>query len=665
MSTDLIQVMPIEFDQAEYREGRKPWLAMSLLLVAASAERMLVRATGADAEMLWSTAALAFTTAVVIGHRSRHRLMGKHLRRRFMTAVWGAAGWLTYVAACGMTWGTTATLVAVGSVLSLLFWREHRIHGRPLQLPLELEPVEPGDIYVARWDANVAAAGKKLVGSKLTEVVKIGTGLKYTLELVPGVHTVGQVQGIKASLKGALRLLPGQDIIIETHPTEPEPTALITIVIASKVTLDQQWPGPAQAFDPTRGSVVMGPFVDGEGLALWSVYRTDGMFGGFIQGGIGSGKSRGIETIALACASSTSHPTTVWFGCGQDGASSPLLMGRANATATTAEQMVEMLRAAVAVQVINGVQNRDEGRRGFHPTADRPGLLIIVDEFHNFLDERQHGKLALEIQDLMVKIIREGRKAGVALLLATQEPLLPAFGHPSKAELMRSNLLVGNGVMMRSETNNAKQVFKVEVNARDFPDLPGYAFLARPFSGDRQAPFRFFYVNDAAITRWAGSFPWRGLSTLQASMVAQRAGRWYASRHALAAARAEEDARLLADLQAGVFTTLEPTQPEPRSQSQVRVTTGPAFGENMPGVSEVTKFWEQGPAAVHEPSAVERGMSDGQKKVLAALGAGHRRPAELVRVTRLSESQVHNVLGDLVRMNMIDKVGYGQYQQVA
>jgi hypothetical protein len=107
-----LSLLPIEVEQHHVREQRKPWLAMGLILLAASAERIAVHATGEEQALLYGAAAFYFVCAVVVGSRSRHRLMGKHLRRRFIAAVWGAAGWLTYVAACGLTWGTTATLMA-------------------------------------------------------------------------------------------------------------------------------------------------------------------------------------------------------------------------------------------------------------------------------------------------------------------------------------------------------------------------------------------------------------------------------------------------------------------------------------------------------------------------------------------------------------------------
>lgn len=653
-------LLPVEVERKEIRETRKPWVAMGLLLIAASAERAAAHLSGAEAELALGTAAAAFCTAVVLGHRSRHRLMSKHLRRRFIAAVWGAAGWLTYVAACGVTWGAAATLSAVGSLLSLLFWREHRLYARPVAA---VRHHLSDDLYVKRWEENLAANGKPFAGSKLTGAEMIRSGYRYALELVPGAHTVEKAVAATATLRSGLRLMPGQEVIVEVHPELPAPAALLTIVTKSTISVDQRWPGVDGSWDQGRGGVVMGPFADGEGNAVFSIYRKDGMFGGFIQGGIGSGKSRGIETIAMACASSTSHPTTVWFACGQDGASSPLLMERADATATTPQGFLEMLDAAIQVGRLNGVQNRKEGKRGFHPEPSRPGLLIIVDEFHNFLDEKVIGRIALEIQDRMVKIVREYRKAGVALLLATQDPLLGAFGHPAKADVLRSNLLVGNGVMMRSETNNAKQVFKVDVNARDFPDLPGYGYLARPFQGDRCAPFRFYYVDDTAIGRWAGSFRWRTLSEQQANMAAMYAGRWYEDRHKLAEARFREDEELLAAIQSGVFERFE--RPREDSFQPTVVSLLPSGADGIPPVEDVVKFFDRSPATMHEPTAEERAVPRSQVAVLEAVSRGVGQPKDIAQETGYSMAAVHAALAELKRRELVDNPRQGRYVPAA
>jgi hypothetical protein len=57
--------------------------------------------------------------------------------------------------------------------------------------------------------------------------------------------------------------------------------------------------GP-RAFNPETGLINLGPFSDGEGFATWKLFTKDSMWGGFICGSTGSGKSRTIESICMA-----------------------------------------------------------------------------------------------------------------------------------------------------------------------------------------------------------------------------------------------------------------------------------------------------------------------------------------------------------------------------
>jgi hypothetical protein len=632
----------------------KPFTAMGLLLIAASAERMAVHLAGHEAELACGTAATAFVIAVVVAMRSKK--MDKHLRRRFIAGAWGAAGWLTYVAAAGLTWGAVATLTAVGGLLSLLYLRMHRIYGEAEVLVAE-QRLDQSTLYIQRWQRNLAKGDFE--GSELTEPKEIGSGYRYTLRLVPGRQSVSKVLG-GLDLYGGLELENGQSVIVERHPILPAPQAQLTVVTQSTVVDDQPWPGPERAFDPRNGSVNLGPFVDGEGIAQCCIYRKDGMFGGFLQGSPGSGKSRMVEIIAVACAASISHPTIVWFGCGQNGDSSRMLVRRADRVALTHETMLEMLTEAEKVMTVNGIENRKAGCNGFTPTTERPGLLLIIDEFHDFVDETKH-RLANVIQEKMVNIARKGRKVGVALILATQEPKLGAFGNPKHADLLRSCLLNGFGILLRTLTNNAKQIFKVEIDPTMFPaDQPGYAFLARPASEARSAPFRGFFVDDAALDQWSGQIIWHELPRRQANY----AGSTYANRHLVAQKQSDEDEALLALLDSGMLDELQALSAEMdrvEAQQAERVMNVPStFGEHMPGFARVAKFWEQSAPVQAGPE-----LNEGQRKVLAAIRNGHRSPKTIANVTGYSLAWVHEAMKTLMQLELIERSGYGEYRIAA
>ncbi len=626
----------------------RPWGAMGALVVAAGASRLAANATGAELETTVFVAGSAFVIAVVASMRSGRRTMDRRLRHRLVAALYLGATWLTLVTYDGMSWGAVAALTILGSGLSLLYWREHRIESAAAPKPAAMPQVQEEDLYVRRWADNLGDKTRALAGSTLTDGRIIKSGYRYTLALVPGVHTVAQVRIMNETLRSGLGLMPGQEVIVEVHPELPAPNALLTIVTRSEVTTKtQEWPGPQAGFDSDRGAVNLGPFVDGEGVAQWSVYRQNGIFGGYLQGAPGSGKSRMIESVAMSCAASESHPTLIWYGDGQSGDSSPMLVEHADFAATSFEGIYNMLFAATKVMEVNGAENRLAKRVGFTPTAARPGLLVIIDECHKPLDASQNQLLAGPTQALAATIAREGRKVGVALIMASQSPTLDAFGGAGQsADTLRASLLAGNGVILRSETSNAKMVFNVDVNPREFPQVPGYAFLSRPEVGARSAPFRGFHVTDDLAKVWPDRIRWRSLPHRQAN----HAGKHYLHRHETAARQTQDDELLLQMLDAGTVTEFE--------ELAEQVAAQPVSSDGMPAVEPVAKPWEPIP------------LKPGHHKILDALAGGAKKLGELQTVTGYSETQVRNLLGDLISNGDVRRVvpeggKLGWYEQTA
>jgi MarR family len=630
----------------------QPWVAMGSLFIAAGAARVAIHAAGHDAEVAWTVTTVAFAVAVVTAWATRRRFMPTRLRSRFVAALYLGAGWVGAVAHLGMSWGAVAVLTLVGTSMSLAFWSEHRI-GTPVEVALP--KLREGDPFVERWARNLGAQGKALAGSRLLPNPElIRAGYKYTLELVPGSQTVSGALVLGDQLRGGLRLAPGQEVIVEEHPTEPAPTALLTIVVKSPIRQARPWPGAADGFDPAAGAVNLGPFVDDEGVAQWDVYRQNGIFGGFLQGDPGSGKSRMFESIAMSVAASESHPTVVWFGCGQGGASSPMLVEHADWAATTVEDFHEMLQAAERVMELNGLENKVYRLPGFTPAAHRPGLLLFVDELHGLVDAKDHLILGPSNQRRMLRLAREGRKAGVALIAADQSPTLDAFGGAGNgSDTLRSCLLNGNGALLKSETNNAKQVFKVDIDPRRFPKLPGYAYLARPREGTRSAPYRGYWVTDEQISTEPGRITWRSLNHRQTQVAGER----YAKRHEIAQERQAELELRLQLIDQGLLDTVE----EMDRQLAAAEAAQPRdfqleFADGIPAIRPVGRFWLTG-----DPKA--QPMTPGETRVLAALSSGPAKVGQLAQAADLSPQGADLVLKRLAdRGLVVQPQKYGPYE---
>lgn len=630
-----------------------PHVAVGVLVVAAAATRAAMAATAADAEILAGTAATCVVVAVVAGVVAGKRLDDRRSLVRVRAFLGVAAVWLTTVTATGLSVDAVAVLAALSMGLSLHWWRQRRIPNPPAQEPVLVAGVPAMDPYPRRWAENLGGAGCALPGSRLEGHESIKAGSRYVLRLAPGKQSYATVLGQLENIRTGLELLPEHDMIVERHPVLAASCLQFTVVTRSPIRTSVTHPGRA-VFDPTAGSVDLGPFVDGEGVARWRAYTKDRLWGGYLQGGTGSGKSRMIEGVALALADSQTHPTVVWYADGQGGASSPLLMKHADHTARDGDQFHAMLAGLLLVMQLRQDENALDEAEGFTPKADRPGIVAIVDECHKFLLKLENPEHAVACQWMVSTIAREGGKVGVALILASQQSTLDAFGGAGNnfAETIRANLLMGNGVILRSKDANAQQVFRVSVNPSLFPAIPGYAFLVDPEEGARSAPFRGYYVTDAIRGQWPAEILWRTLD----EGAAHAYGHDYLRRRELADQAREEIRRRVAARRAG-----QVAEPKPATIAPVSGYDGAEairnFGIATFPIWDPTKFAE---------ATVQRSMHDGHRKILAAMRQGHRSPKAIQMATGYSERQVHNLLGELRdEFKVIGKTRRGDYVMLA
>lgn len=630
-----------------------PHATLGVLVVAASATRAAMNATAADAEILAGTAATCVVIAVVGALVAGRRLADKRSRVRARAFLSVAGGWLTAVTAAGLTLDAVALLTVVGTALSLHWWRQRRITNPPAQEPIEVIAEPDVDLYPRRWADNLGGPGCALPGSRLEAGEAIKAGRRYILRVAAGKQSYSTVLGQLENIRTGLELMPDHDMIVERHPVLAASCLQFTVVTRSPIRTSVTHPGRV-AFDPKTGSVDLGPFVDGEGVARWRAYTKDRLWGGYLQGGTGSGKSRMVEGIALALADSQTHPTVIWYADGQGGASSPLLMKHADHKARDGAQFHAMLAGLLLVIQLRQDENALDEAEGFTPAADRPGIVGIVDECHKFLLKLENPEWALECQWMVSTIAREGGKVGVALILASQQSTLDAFGGAGNnfAETIRANLLMGNGVILRSKDANAQQVFKVNVNPSAFPAIAGYAFLVDPEEGARSAPFRGYYVTDETRTRWPGEILWRSLDPAAANSY----GREYLRRREIAEEAREAIRRRVAARRAGQVAEPRPT---------VRAPVGGYDGAEAIRNFGIATFPIWDPAKVVK-AAPRREMHDGHRKILAAMEQGHRSPKAIQMATGYTERHVYGLLGELVdEFKVVKKTERGTYEMLA
>jgi hypothetical protein len=342
-----------------------------------------------------------------------------------------------------------------------------------------------------------------------------------------------------------------------------------------------------------------------------------------------------IESIAMSLAASETHPTVVWFIDGDEGASSALLADHADHAALDEEltQARDLLQGALGVMRLRRAENVANKWEGFTPTAERPGILIIIDECHLiFADD--------ELRAMAAEVARRGRKVGVSLLGATQVATLDAFGGAGKphTDALRSSLRAGNGVILRSNTNNTKDVFKVEIDPSQFPAMPGYGYyVASKDSGARTAPFRGYYVTDELKAEWPDRIVWRALTTGEGHAYTLAAGSDYARRGEVAEESREEALAWIEMVKAGLA--------QPSAMAGVFRTVA-AASRPLVDVAQIP-VWDPEKFAPARRMRAREELHRSHVAVLAQLAEGNDRTGGIAKAVDLSERQTYNLLKEL------------------
>ncbi|MDQ3030766.1 MAG: hypothetical protein M3R09_12225, partial [Actinomycetota bacterium] len=325
------------------------------------------------------------------------------------------------------------------------------------------------------WDTNIRDRGGQMKGAELSRPAPFEHGDSHTVQLVPGVQHLGTAQAALPLISSGMHR-PIDQLVLEQHPDREDPTVLRLQVVTRSPIKQTVW------FDQPRhedGRIALGPYADGCGDAAWRLYTEDSMWGGFVLGGIGSGKTKLIELIALSAIAR--GDTYVIYIDGQSGASSPVLFNHPDIWSAGPDGSMRVLAALERISRWRNKENRVMGLPGFTPSPERPGILTIIDECHRIFPQAA-GRWA--------DLATEDRKLGKAYLAADQHSgLTDVFGGQDR---LRSALLSGNGAAMRTTSRIAGNLIPgLDLNPFDLPVLPGYGYLVAPEgSGGRTAPFR-------------------------------------------------------------------------------------------------------------------------------------------------------------------------------
>jgi hypothetical protein len=555
-------------------------------------------------------------------------------RRRILLQGWLAwsallatatATWMVVTVVAGLTWPGLAAALAADYAFGARWWARHR-HPAAVE-PTAADPaaetevitVDPSRIahYPRRWAEFLGCTGGLLAGAQLVDGRPFEHGLEYTLRLHPGKHDLDLVLSCMSKIATGLGHPMAQLVAEEFNEDSPE---LVTfrVVTQSPVKADVFFTGP-QFID---GKVVLGPYADGIGEALWRIYSDDSIWGGMVIGGTGSGKSRLLEVIGLSAmdAHRIGLPTYVIHVDGQDGASCPQLWKHANERygSWEVEQVLERITAMQKYRQ----RNRQSEDPGFTPTLERPGILVIVDEAHVVITKENAEEWAA--------IAREARKVGIGVVMGDQDGSLETF----KKTVLRGSLRAGNAVGLKTDERTQGQIVaNGKFNLADLPAIPGFGHTLGV--GARHAPYKGKWApaRKNALERAAAGRPFPdGLLLIED---------WY-----------ERVAQDKIQLDLGTSTAIT-THGADKATAGGATSLGPVRPGNVRLTAAVLP-------TVRVPALANPVLTESQRGVLTAVRSGLNQPGVIAEEVGLTRQAVGSILATLGAKGLVTKTGAGK-----
>lgn len=250
-----------------------------------------------------------------------------------------------------------------------------------------------------------------------------------------------------AALASAFEITDPGRIAVETDGSR---TALVTIYPSNPLAL---MPAPS-ADDMTMdafGRIVVGRYHNGR-PARRKLFdpRTGSAVRALTFGTTGAGKSRTVQYV-LACEKR--NGIVSWYGDLKGGQSAPEAKGQVDWLATSQEEVILMLRAAVAVAQERQARYAALGRNAFVLGNPDPLLSVRIDEANRLLEKgapyRDEGTY------LVKELGRTGRSVGVGEELDAQAGHLEELGG---SDTLRAMLKEGEVTLLRWSSSMMRQL---------------------------------------------------------------------------------------------------------------------------------------------------------------------------------------------------------------
>jgi hypothetical protein len=250
-----------------------------------------------------------------------------------------------------------------------------------------------------------------------------------------------------AALASAFEIADPGRIAVETDGSR---TALVTIYPSNPLAVMPP-PSESDMLMDAYGRIVVGRYHNGR-PARRKLFdpRTGSAVRALTFGTTGAGKSRTVQYV-LACEKR--NGIVSWYGDLKGGQSAPEARGQVDWLATSQEEVILMLRAAVAVAQARQVRYAAMGRNAFVIGDPDPLLSVRIDEANRLLEK---GAPYREEATYLVKELgRTGRSVGIGEELDAQASHLEELGG---SDTLRAMLKEGEVTLLRWSSSMMRQL---------------------------------------------------------------------------------------------------------------------------------------------------------------------------------------------------------------
>ncbi|MFJ1709203.1 transfer protein [Kitasatospora sp. NPDC088346] len=215
--------------------------------------------------------------------------------------------------------------------------------------------------------------------------------------------------------------------------------------------LDMPAPSPADMLMDRRGYITVGRYHNGR-PAKRRMFDTDtgSAQRSLVFGTTGAGKSRTVQYL-LACEKR--NRVVSWFADLKGGQSAPEAAGQVDWRATSQEEAILMLRAAVRVAEARQRRYTAMGRNSFRIGDPDPLIVVRIDEANRLLEKG--APYRAEATQLVKELGRTGRSVGVGEELDAQASHLEELGG---SDTLRAMLKEGEVTLLRWSSSMMRQL---------------------------------------------------------------------------------------------------------------------------------------------------------------------------------------------------------------